>query len=55
MYKMITKNTLQVLESLPVAVPAEGSIAGCTGEYLVPFQPMFWGDIYHYPMGTSYL
>lgn len=55
MYKIITENTLQVLGNLPVTVPAEGTIAGCAGEYILPFQPMFLGDNYHYPMGTAYL
>jgi len=55
MYKTITENTLQVLAALPVTVPAEGSLAGFAGEYMVPDQPMFMGDNYHYPMGTAYL
>lgn len=55
MYWIITENTLRVLGDLPVTVPAEGSLAGCAGEYLVPEQPMFLGDNYHYPMGTAYL
>lgn len=55
MYKIITENTLQILADLPVTVPVEGSLAGCTGEYRVPEQPMFLGDNYHYPMGTAYL
>lgn len=55
MYKIITENTLKVLAALPVTVPAEGSLAGFAGEYMVPDQPMFMGDNYHYPMGTAYL
>ena len=55
MYKIITENTLQVISGLPVTVPEVGTIAGCAGEYLVPDQPMFLGDNYHYPMGTAYL
>ena len=55
MYRSITENTLQVLRELPLTIPAAGLIAGPAGEYRVPEQPMFLGDNYHYPMGTSYL
>lgn len=55
MYHSIVKDTLAVLSKLPVTVPAEGSLAGCAGEYLLPESAMFTGDNYHYPMGTAYL
>ena len=55
MYRSILDCTLQVLRKLPVTVPEKGSIAGCAGEYLIPYNDMFCGDNYHYPMGTSYL
>lgn len=55
MYRSILDCTLQVLRELPVTVPEKGSIAGCAGEYLIPYNDMFCGDNYHYPMGTSYL
>ncbi len=55
MYGFVIDNTLEVLAALPVPVPSQGSIAGFASEYQLPYQSMFIGDNYHYPMGTAYL
>lgn len=55
MYRTIVENTISIINEMPMPIPVSGSLAGNAGEYLVPDQPMFSGDNYHYPMGTAYL
>ena len=55
MYESIVNSTVSVLSDLPTPVPETGRLVGFGREHIVPFQDMFLGDNYHYPLGTAYL
>lgn len=55
MYEKILANTLEILKAIPTPIPESGNFAGIVKEYRAEKTEMFFGDNYHYAMGTTFL
>lgn len=55
MYNQILKDTIDIINSMPVVIPEKGLIVGFSLEYIAPYNHFAENDNFHYPFGTSFL